>query len=177
VKSLTARLQGHVPGEVTAAEWAWWTPPRSAQPLAGRRTWRQRVRAPRRDAQLAEIVGHLAVLVALGAGLPEALRSVAADGRGAMAGDLAVVAGWVRDGLPVQAALRRWAATTSCAVAGRLAAAVAGPPDDLVARLDDLAAMLHRRAHDRRVAGLAVASQVVWLASLLAVAVAVATVM
>jgi len=64
----------------------------------------------------------------------------------------------------------------SCAEAGRLAAAVAGPPDDLVARLDDLAAALHRRAHDRRVAVLGVASQVVWLAGLLAATVAVATV-
>lgn len=179
-RSLTARLRGHVPGELDAAGLAWWTAPRSAQPLAGCRRWRDVRWRPgmrwRRDAELAEIVGHLAMLAALGCPLPAALRQVAQHGRGALVDDLAVVDGWVRDGLPATVALRRWAATAGCDAVGRLAAAAAVPPVDTVARLDDLTTALRQRAHDRRMAALDATARAAWLVSLLAAGVAGVTV-
>lgn len=179
-RSLTARLRGHVPGELDGAGLAWWAAPRSARPLSHHRTrWQRRWRPGgrwRRDAELAEIVGGVAVLVALGRNLPSAVQQVVEHGRGAVVDDLTVVEGWMRDGLPAHAALRRWSGAAACDAVGRLAAAAAGPPDDVVARLDELAAALRQRAHDGRMAALGVVSHAVWLVSLLAGVVAVATV-
>lgn len=172
-RSLAARLRRHVPGQVDVAGPTWWTPPRSALPLAGRRTgWWRRARW-RRDAELAEVVGHLAMLVALGCSLPLAVRQVVADGRGALVDDLSVVAGWMRDGLPAPVALRRWAGVARYDGVSRLAAVAGAPGDDVVARLDDLAAALHQRAHDQRMAVLGAVAHGVWLGTLLSVVVAV----
>jgi hypothetical protein len=172
-RSLTARLRGHVPGQVDVAGLAWWMPPRSARPLAGGSTWWRRGARWRRDAQLAEIVGHLAMLVALGSSLPLAVRQVVAQGRGALVDDLSVVAGWMRDGLPAPVALRRWAGVAGCDGVSRLAAVAGAPGDDMVARLDDLAAALHQRAHDHRMAVLGAVAHGVWFMTLLAAVVAV----
>lgn len=167
-RSLTARLRGHVAGDLDVAELAWWGAPRSARPLSGRRSWWRPDARRRRDVELAEIVGHLSVLIVLERSVPSALRRVVEHGSGTVVAELSVVEGWMRDGLPARMALRRWVSTTACDGVGRLAAAHAGPHEDVTARLDDLAAALHQRAHDDRMARLAVVSSAVWFLSLLA---------
>lgn len=175
-RSLTARLRGHVAGDLDVAELAWWGAQRSARPLAGRRSWWRPEARRRRDAELAEIVGHLSVLIALERSVPAALRRVVEHGNGAVVAELSVVEGWMRDGLPARMALRRWVAVTACDGVGRLAAALTGPHEDVAVRLDDLAAALHQRAHDHRMAVLEVVSSAVWFLSLLAAVVALITV-
>lgn len=164
-RSLTARLRRHVPGPLEPAAFAWWTPPHRGRPIAGhgavaRARWRLNRR--RRTAELAQIVAHLTALVALGLPLRHALARTAQDGRGAVVDDLAVVDGWIRDGLPTPDALRRWAATTAWEDLGHVVAATVGPPCDLVARLDAAGQALAQRVHDDGIGFATLAAHGVW---------------
>lgn len=164
-RSLTARLRRHVPGPFEPAAFARWTPPHRGRPVAGhgavaRVRWRLTRR--RRTAELAQIVTHLVALVALGLPLRHALARVAADGHGVVIEDLAVIDGWIRDGLPTPDALRRWATTTAWDDLGHVVTATAGPPSDLVARLDAAALALAQRVHDDRVGVATLAAHGAW---------------
>lgn len=125
-------------------------------------------------AELAQIVAHLAVLVDADRRLPTGVAWIAAHGRGAVAGELAVVAGWMRDGMSATVALRRWASTSGCDGAARLAAVASGPIHQLAYGLRDLARDLERRVHDDQMAVLHLVAHVVWAVTVVAVAVAVA---
>ena len=123
---------------------------------------RWRLNRRRRTAELAQIVAHLTALVALGLPLRHALARTAQDGRGAVVDDLAVVDGWICDGLPTPDALRRWAATTAWEDLGHVVAATVGPPCDLVARLDAAGQALAQRVHDDRIGVATLAAHAVW---------------
>jgi hypothetical protein len=155
---LESRLRPHVAGEFNAVEHGWWAPRRTARPLSDVTGWRlarwQLTAWWCRSQQLGHVVEHLAVLVGMGCGLAGAITRVADRGRGTVLDDLVVVAGWLRQGQPVEHALHRWAGAAACDGVGRLAAAVTAstPVGDLAERLWTLAAALREQAHDEELA-------------------------
>jgi Flp pilus assembly protein TadB len=155
---LASRLRPHVAGEFNAVEHGWWAPPSAARPLPEVTGWRLawwRVTARRRRVEhLGQVVEQLAVFVSNGSGLADAIARVADRGHGVVIDDLAAVAALLRQGQPVDHALRRWAAVAACDGIGRLAAAVtaAAPAGDLAERLWTLADVLCEQAHDEELA-------------------------
>jgi hypothetical protein len=180
---LASRLRAHVVGEFDQADHAWWAPPPRARPLSRIRgpalVWWRLTARRRRTAELGQVVEHLAVVVGTGCGLVIAMDRTVQRARGTVVDELATVAGWIRDGQPVAYALRRWATMTTCDGAGRLAAAArsAASADELAHRLAALAAALHERAHDERMAAVQRATRVAWAATALAAMAIMATVL
>jgi Flp pilus assembly protein TadB len=180
---LASRLRPHVAGEFNVVEHGWWTPWWTARPLSDLAGWRLawwRVTARRRRSQqLGQVVEQLAVLVAIGSGLADAITWVAGRGHGAVFDDVATVAGWLRQGQPVDHALRRWAGVAACDGIGRFAAAVnaAAPAGDLAERLWTLADDLQERAHDEQMATVARVDRVTRAAVAVAVVAVLITVL
>jgi hypothetical protein len=125
---LADRLRPHVRGRVADGGRPWWGPP------AGRLDVR------------ADVVAHLAVLVAAGRPLREAIAEVGVDG----SSGAAVAAARIAAGATPTDAVRAWARASGCGDVGVLALDLqrAVSTDDVEAAVAVAAARLRRRADD-----------------------------